>query len=125
MRSRNLLLFRVAALCFAIAFVLTPQTATQSQRVPQFENDEVKVWKTTVMPGAPLTMHRHEHPRVLIALVGGQMKILQQSGQSETHQWDAGKAYWLTSDPPNTLHADVNAGTKPIEVMVVELKKAK
>jgi hypothetical protein len=53
------------------------------------------------------------------------MKIVQQSGSSETHPWETGKAYWLTSDPPNTLHADVNAGDKPIEVMVVELKKAK
>lgn len=28
------------------------------------------------------------------------------------------------ADPPGTLHTDVNAGDKPIEVMVVELKKA-
>lgn len=53
------------------------------------------------------------------------MKIVQQAGGSETHPWQTGKAYWLTADPPNTLHADVNAGDKPIEVMVVELKKAK
>src|SRR5260370_27219208 len=51
------------------------------------------------------------------------MKIQQQSGASETHQRETGKAYWLTADPPNTLHADVNAGTKPIEVMIVELQR--
>ena len=112
-------------LFLAAAAALTPQTAPQSesQRVPQFENDDVRVWKTTVLPNAPLTMHRHDHPRVLIALSGGTMKIVEQSGKSETHQWDTGKAYWLPANAPNTLHADVNAGNKPIEVMVVELKK--
>jgi beta-alanine degradation protein BauB len=27
--------------------------------------------------------------------------------------------------PPNTLHSDINAGDKPMEVMVVELEKEK
>ena len=116
---------RAAVLLLIGGVALAPQVPSQSQRVPQFENDEVRVWKTTVVTGAPLTMHRHEHPRVLIALVGGTMKIVQQSGAGETHAWDSGKAYWLPADAPNTLHADVNAGEKPMEVMVVELKKAK
>jgi redox-sensitive bicupin YhaK (pirin superfamily) len=116
---------RAAVLLLIGGVALAPQVPSQSQRVPQFENDEVRVWRTTVVAGAPLTMHRHEHPRVLIALVGGTMKIVQQSGGSESHVWETGKAYWLTADAPNTLHADVNAGEKPMEVMVVELKKAK
>ncbi len=94
-------------------------------RVPQFENDDVRVWKATVTPNAPLAMHRHEHPRVIIPLIGGDMKIVQQTGESEMNHWEAGKAYWLTTSQPGTMHSDVNAGTKPIEVMVVELKNAK
>ena len=39
--------------------------------------------------------------------------------------WETGKAYWLPKNAPNTMHADVNAGDQPIEVMVVELKKDK
>jgi hypothetical protein len=106
------------------AIALTPQQpAPQTQRIPQFENDDVRVWRSVVVPNAPLTMHRHDHARVIIPVVGGSMTIKQQSGSSETHQWDAGKAYWLTTDPPNQLHVDINAGTKPIEVMVVELKQ--
>jgi hypothetical protein len=101
--------------------MLVAQRATQTQRFPQFENDDVKVWKSMVLPNAPLTMHRHEHPRVIIALSGGTMKIVESSGASEEHKWETGKAYWLSANPPNTMHADVNAGDKPIEVMVVEL----
>jgi len=96
-----------------------------SQRVPQFENDQVKVWKSIVMPNAPLALHRHDHPRVIIALTGGTMKIVTETGKTESHQWETGKAYWLPANPAGELHTDVNAGTKPIEVMVVELETAR
>jgi hypothetical protein len=92
-------------------------------RVPEFENNDVRVWKAIVAPNAPLTMHRHDHPRVIVALAGGDMKIVQQSGESETEHWETGKAYWLAASKPGISHADVNTGKKAIEVMVVELKK--
>jgi beta-alanine degradation protein BauB len=101
------------------------QQAVQTQRTPLFENDDVKVWKSVIVPDAPLTMHRHEHPRVIVAMTGGPMNIVEQNGPTESHVWETGKAYWLPANPPNTMHADVNAGDKPIEVVVVELKKEK
>jgi beta-alanine degradation protein BauB len=111
-----------AILLGAVLLTHSQQSATQTQRIPQFENGDVKVWKSVVLPNAPLAMHRHEHPRVIIALSGGTMKIVEQDGAAEQHVWETGKAYWLPANPPNTLHTDVNAGDKPIEVMVVELK---
>ena len=113
-----------SAACGAVGLLIAQQ-AMQSQRFPQFENEDVKVWKSVVLPNAPLTMHRHEHPRVIIALSGGTMKIVESTGASEEHHWETGKAYWLPANPPNTTHADVNAGDKPIEVMVVELEHEK
>jgi len=112
-----------AAILLAGAGVVTSQQATR--RIPQFENAEVNVWKSVVLPDAPLVMHTHEHPRVIIALTGGDMKIVTESGASETHHWETGKAYWLSAEEGKTRHADVNAGQSPIEVMVVELKNAK
>jgi quercetin dioxygenase-like cupin family protein len=100
-------------------------STAQTLRTPQFENEDVKVWKTAVIPNAPLNMHRHEHPRVIIPLKGGTMKIVEQNGSAEVHVREVGKAYWLPANPPNTMHADVNAGDQPIEVMVVELEKEK
>jgi beta-alanine degradation protein BauB len=107
------------AVMIPAALMLQPPAATH--REPQFENDQVKVWKSIVMPNAPLALHRHEHARVIIALTGGTMKIVTQGGKTEVHQWDTGKAYWLPANPPGEMHTDVNAGDKPIEVMVVEL----
>jgi hypothetical protein len=72
------LLRRLAAaalLLGALAVMHSETSPTQTQRFPQFDNEDVKVWKSVVMPNAPLTMHRHEHPRVIIALSGGTMKI--------------------------------------------------
>ena len=109
------------ALIGTVAVMRSQQPSTQ--RYPQFENEDVKVWKSVVYPNAPLTVHRHDHPRVIIALKGGIMKIVEKSGGSEDHTWETGHAYWLPANPPDTQHADVNAGEDPIEVMVVELEK--
>jgi hypothetical protein len=98
------------------------QKAAQTERFPQFDNDEVKVWKTVILPRQPLAMHHHDHGRVLVALTGGTLNIVDPSGKKEVLPLDAGKAYWLSAMAPGTVHSDVNAGDKPIEVMVVELQ---
>jgi hypothetical protein len=115
------LLFLLAGLAFSAGFALA-QTSTKTGREPQFENSAVKVWKSLVLPNDPLPLHRHEHPRVIIALRGGSMKILEESGKSEVHEWQTGKAYWLDANAPETRHQDINVGDKPLEVMVVELQ---
>jgi hypothetical protein len=123
MKKRWIGLSFILGALLGVGVTRSQQSATQ--RVAQFENDDVKVWKSIVVPHAPLTMHRHEHGRVIIALKGGTMKIVEKSGASETHAWETGKAYWLPANAPGTMHADVNAGDQPIEVMVVELKRDK
>ena len=114
----------VAMLGFSWVALASRPGAMQTERIPQFENDEVKVWKSIIAPNSPLALHRHDHPRVITALVGGTMKIVEQDGSSEIHVWETGKSYWLPANAPGTRHTDVNTGNNPIEVMVVELKKA-
>ena len=124
-------MMRTILLTSGLAVLLIPFAARSSdlsattQRMPQFENAHVKVWKSTIAPNAPIAPHRHDHGRVIIALQGGTIKIVDQSGTSETHLWETGKAYWLPKNPPNTMHRDVNAGEQPIEVMVVEIENDK
>jgi beta-alanine degradation protein BauB len=118
-------LFLLIGFAAGLGVMRSQQPAAQTQRFPQFENDNVRVWRSLVLPDSPLTLHRHDHGRVIIPLQGGTMNIVQQNGPTESHIWEVGKAYWLPANPPGTMHADVNAGTKPIEVMVVELKNDK
>ena len=119
----------VGLLLFAARHTLTSQESTTfpggPQRTLQFENEEVAVWKSVIPPSAPLAMHTHRHPRVIIALAGGTMQVVNEDGASEMHPWETGKAYWLPASEGLRRHADQNTGSKPIEVMVVELKKAK
>lgn len=103
--------------------VVAEQQPGTTQRIPQFENDQVKVWKSVIMPKQPLSMHRHEHGRTIVALKGGTLNVAQQNGPAKAMTWETGKAYWLDADPPGTLHGDVNEGPAAVEVIVVEMKK--
>jgi beta-alanine degradation protein BauB len=95
---------------------------TQTHRVFQFENEHVRVWKTTIMPHQPLKMHRHDCARVVVGLKGGTLTKIEETGETSELNFESGVAYWLTEDPPGTLHADINESDEPIEVMVIELK---
>jgi quercetin dioxygenase-like cupin family protein len=122
--------FRPAIAACAFSFLAgagmmwAQQQAQASRREPQFENDDMKVWKSIIMPKQPLTLHRHEHGRALVALTDGQLKVVDKDGkQLNVYNLTKGTAMWLGVDPPGQMHADVNPGSKPVEVVVVELKK--
>ncbi len=53
-------LVALVVLAGTVAVMRSQQAATQ--RYPQFENEDVKVWKSVVYPDAPLNMHRHAPP---------------------------------------------------------------
>ena len=121
--------WRTSVVC-ALSFIAgatamwAQQQAQPTRREPQFENDHVRTWKSIIMPKQPLTQHRHEHGRALIALTDGQLKVVDKDGKVvNTYNWERGKAYWLDADPPGQTHADVNDTAAPIEVIVVELKR--
>jgi len=100
------------------------QSPSATRREPQFENEHMKVWKSIIQPNQPLSLHRHDHGRALIALTDGPLDVTDSTGKTmSTYRWEKGKAYWLGADPPGTKHADVNRLDRPIEVIVVELKK--
>ncbi len=93
-----------------------------TRRVPQLENEHVEVWKTIVLPNQPLSMHRHDNPRAIIALKGGTLTLVTEAGDERDMVWETGSAYWLDVDPEGELHGDVNKGAEAIEVIVVQLK---
>ena len=108
------------------AGVVVGQQAASSRREPQFENSEVQVWKSIVMPSQPLALHRHDHGRALISLNGGMLNVVDGTGKvMDTYKLEAGKAMWLDADKAGTQHADVNPGKAPVEVIVVQLKNDK
>lgn len=85
----------------------------------QFENDQVRVWKTVIMPHQPLKMHRHDCSRVIVGLKGGSLTKIEETGELSELNFETGKAYFLTEDPIGTLHTDINDSDESIEVMVI------
>jgi hypothetical protein len=103
---------------------LAQSQPSQTRREPQFENDNVRVWKSIIMPNQPLSLHRHDFGRTIVVLKGGALDIVDGAGKTmKTMQWETGKAYWLDKDPVGEQHGDLNRGTAPIEVIVVEMRK--
>ena len=108
------------------AGVAVGQQASTSRREPQFDNSEVQVWKSIIYPKQPLSLHRHDHGRALISLNGGTLNVTDANNKVlDVYKLEAGKAMWLDADKAGTQHADVNPGTTPVEVIVVQLKNDK
>jgi quercetin dioxygenase-like cupin family protein len=103
-----------------LALLILPFAVFATHRVPQFENERVRVWKTVIMPHQPLKMHRHDNSRVVVGLKGGTLKKIEETGEVSYLTFETGKAYYLTEDLPGTMHADINESDEPIEVMVIE-----
>jgi hypothetical protein len=123
---RKLMMGVVLAIVFGagIAVGALQQQASGTRREPQFENEHVAVWKSIIMPNQPLSLHRHEFGRTIVALKGGTLDVV--DGKNQTLQqmtWETGKAYWLGPDPAGQQHGDMNRGKEPIEVIVVQMKK--
>jgi hypothetical protein len=101
-----------------------PQQQQQTRREPQFENTHVRVWKSIILPNQPLNVHRHDFGRTIVALRGGTLDVVDANGKTTKQMtWETGKAYWLDADPPGEQHGDMNRGTAPIEVIVVEMRR--
>lgn len=104
------------------SFVVASES--QTHREPQFENAYANVWKTVIVPHQPLHFHRHDCSRVVIALKGGCLTKIEETGERSQLLFETGKAYWLLEDPPGTLHGDINESNESIELMVIEFKKS-
>jgi hypothetical protein len=115
----------VLAVVFAagVAVGARQQQAT-TRREPQFENADVQVWKSIIMPNQPLALHRHDFGRTIVALKGGTLDIVNAKGETvKKMAWETGKAYWLDKDPAGEQHGDLNRSTEPIEVIVVQQRR--
>ncbi|MBS3904431.1 MAG: hypothetical protein KGZ39_03805 [Simkania sp.] len=88
----------------------------------QLDNDTVKVWKTVITPEAPLSMHRHDKPRIVVGIKGGLLLKVMEDGSTSPLVFESGQAYWFAADPEGELHADVNPSNENIEVLVIEIQ---
>ena len=123
-RTLTITLVLLAVAGATAAPAMQQAAATQTRREPQFDNENVRVWKSIIMPNQPLALHRHEFGRTIVALKGGTLDVVDGAGKTTKQVvWETGKAYWLDKDPAGQQHGDINRGTQPIEVMVIEMRR--
>ena len=124
MNSKSVLILGLVFAAGIAVGALQQQAASGTRREPQFQNDQVEVWKSIIMPNQPLALHRHDYGRTIVALKGGTLDVVDAAGKTiKQEKWESGKAYWLGADPAGQQHGDLNKGKEPIEVIVVQLKK--
>ena len=84
---------------------------------------QVRVWKSIIMPNQPLALHRHDHGRTIVALKGGTLDIVDAKGQDHEED-DVGDRQGLLARRRSGGRAARRheRGNEPMEVIVVELK---
>lgn len=83
----------------------------------EFENDKVRVLRTTYGPHEKSVMHTH--PALIgIMLTGGHVRFTLPNGQTENVEIQAGQVMSFDA----TEHLPENAGNSAFEAILVELK---
>lgn len=83
-----------------------------------FENEQVRILKITY--GAKEKSVMHEHPNAIaVFLTDGRVKFNLPDGKTQEVSAKAGQSQWT----PAGKHLPENMGDKPLEVVLIELKK--
>ncbi|PHM30237.1 hypothetical protein [Xenorhabdus innexi] len=99
--------------------------ACSVERVQHIENKDVKVWITQVCPKDELPYHSHQYPRIVISDKDGELDVIYKSGKKSIIVLKKNIPVYLDKKQGLELHKDVNSGTEPLNLIVVELQNAK
>jgi beta-alanine degradation protein BauB len=113
------LAFAVVGVCLfgAIGLAQDPVAVSPKNYHVVIDNAQVRVLRVTAAPGEKTAMHQHPD-NMTVLLTNGKMTFTDGDGKSQTVEMKAGEAMWS----PAQKHMGVNAGTTPLEAIVVELK---
>lgn len=108
-----------SAVCLttAVVFAQDPVKVNPKNYHVLIDNASVRVLHVIAAPGEKTVMHQHPD-NVTVLLTDGKMAFTGKDGKTETMDTKAGTAMW--SGPQ--VHMGANAGTAPLEAIVVELK---
>jgi beta-alanine degradation protein BauB len=115
----------VSFVCVAIVFAALPASAQDPVKVASStykviaENERVRVLRANVAAGGKTVMH--EHPaHLVVALGAANVKFTTPDGKTVDVAMKADDVTLM----PAGAHAGANAGTAPVDVVIVEMKAA-
>ncbi|MDE3164271.1 MAG: hypothetical protein KGN36_00550 [Acidobacteriota bacterium] len=97
--------------------VLVPSVAAQSRTI--LDNPTVRVMDAIDQSRQKGALHKHDHPRVMIYLTGGDLDITTEDGRTEHQHWKAGDVAW---SPAGGMHTSENVGDAAMRIIEVEIK---
>jgi len=86
------------------------------------DNDKMKVIEHTSVPKGEVCgagMHRHE-PHLTVVLTDAKVLITPEKGESQEIEAKSGSSFWFGA---TETHTAINAGDKPIKMILVYLKE--
>lgn len=98
--------------------------ACSTARIQHLENENVKVWTSRICPNDELTVHTHQHPRVIIPDSDGKLEIVYENGRKLNLIMNKNVPLYLDAKQGIEPHRDFNKGDHPINIKVVEIKSA-
>ncbi|MGA2191472.1 MAG: hypothetical protein ABSH33_23405 [Steroidobacteraceae bacterium] len=87
---------------------------------PVIDNERVKVWDITLVPGTPTLMQRHESAVVTMFLVGGKIRSTKKNGETIVSERKFGEVVY---DGLGTEHIEEVISGSPARLIVAELKE--
>jgi hypothetical protein len=87
---------------------------------PVIDNERVKVWDITLVPGTPTLMQHHESAVVTMFLVGGKIRSTKESGEAIVSERKFGEVVY---DALGTEHIEEVISGSPARLIVAELKE--
>ena len=119
-RSKQFVLAGIIAMSLFMisgAFAQDPVKVDSTHYKVAFENDEVRILRITYGPGEKSIMHEHPNA-VAVFLTDVQGQFTFPDGETQAMATKAGQPLWT----PAGKHLPENTGTKPFELILVELK---
>lgn len=98
--------------------------ACETHRDLVFDNQDAKVWKTTLCPNQYLPFHTHQHARVAISEEKGRLDVLYKSGKKTSIRLEKGIPVFLSRIQGKALHQDINSGKETLHITVIEMKNS-
>jgi quercetin dioxygenase-like cupin family protein len=106
-------------LCAAPAYAQDAVKVDPKHYKVEMENDQVRVLRINYGPGEKSVMHSHP-ASVAVFLTEGKVKFTTPDGKAQEAGAKPGEVQW----EPGGAHLPENVGTKPFELILVELKSA-
>jgi hypothetical protein len=90
--------------------------------VKQLENEKVCVSYFKIMPQEETGLHYDEYPQLVIALEGGIITRLEADGTTTPVEFPTNVPIFRPSETADKMHKSINATSKPIVLIIVQLK---